>query len=228
MNKTARIAGLWYLLMAITAPIGLLYVPSKLIVPGNPAATAGNIAGAELLFRFGIASSLVCQIAFVFLVFTLYRLFKDVHQTSAALMVGLVVASVPIAILNVLNSLAVLVLLDKTNLLTAFGPDQINALITVFLSLQDQGTALSEIFWGLWLVPFGMLAFKSGFLPKTLGILLLLAGIGYLTHAACFILFPIAAGAVGTIVSIPEGIGEISMVLWLLIKGTTRSGIAAA
>src|ERR671925_2242847 len=119
-KKLARIAGLWYLLMAITGPIGLLYVPSKLIVPGNATATANNIMTSESLFRIGIASNLICQIAFIFLVLALYRLLNDVNQQYASLMVALVLVSIPIAFLNMLNPLAVLLLLSGSSFLSVF------------------------------------------------------------------------------------------------------------
>ena len=219
-KKLARIAGLWYLLMAITGPIGLLYVPSKLIVPGNATATANNIMTSESLFRIGIASNLICQIAFIFLVLALYRLLNDVNQQYASLMVALVLVSIPIAFLNMLNPLAVLLLLSGSSFLSVFEPDQLHALALVFLNLQEYGTVIVEIFWGLWLLPFGLLVFKSGFFPKILGVLLILACFGYVVHSFTFLLFPHYEAIVETYAGVPEGIGELSMVLWLLIMGT--------
>jgi hypothetical protein len=206
--------------MAITGPIGLLYVPSKLIVPGNATATANNIMTSESLFRIGIASNLICQIAFIFLVLALYRLLNDVNQQYASLMVALVLVSIPIAFLNMLNPLAVLLLLSGSSFLSVFEPDQLHALALVFLNLQEYGTVIVEIFWGLWLLPFGLLVFKSGFFPKILGVLLILACFGYVVHSFTFLLFPHYEAIVETYAGVPEGIGELSMVLWLLIMGT--------
>jgi len=219
LKKAARTAGFWYLLMAITGPIGLLYVPSKLIVPGDATATASNIEASELLFRIGIVSNLVCQIAFIFLVLALYRLLKGVNQQHASLMVALVLVAVPIAFLNMLNPLAALLLLSDEGFLTVFEPDQLHALVMVFLNLQEHGNIIAEIFWGLWLFPFGWLVFKSGFFPKILGVLLIIACFGYLVHSLTFLLFPHYEAIVSSYAAVPEAIGELSMVLWLLIKG---------
>jgi len=218
-KKAARNAGFWYLLMAITGPIGLLYVPSKLIVAGDATATSNNIMASESLFRIGIVSNFLCQLAFIFLVLALYRLLKGVNQQQASLMVALVLVSIPIAFLNMLNPLAVLLLLSGADFLTAFNPNQLYALVMVFLSLQEQGTIIVEIFWGLWLLPFGWLVFKSGFFPKILGILLILAGFGYVVSSFTYLLFPHYGEIVSSYASMPEAIGELSMVLWLLIKG---------
>ncbi|WP_373665353.1 hypothetical protein SPSIL_050040 [Sporomusa silvacetica DSM 10669] len=221
-KKTARIAGFWYLLMAITAPVGLLYVPSKLIVPGDAAATANNIIVSESLFRFGIVSSFICQIAFIFLVLALYRLLKEVNQKQAMLMVAFVLVSVPIAFFNMLNHVAALILLSGAGFLAVFEPNQLHALVMVFLKLQEHGTIIAQIFWGLWLFPFGVLVFRSGLFPKILGILLLIAGFGYVVHSFTFLLFPHYGDVVAQYVTVPEAVGELSIVLWLLIKGVTN------
>jgi hypothetical protein len=221
-KKLARIAGFWYLLMAITGPIGLLYVPSKLIVFGDATATVNNIMTFELLFRIGIVSNFLCQLAFIFLVLALYRLLKGVNEYQALLMVALVLVAVPIEFLNMLNSLAVLSLLSGAGFLAVFEPNQLQALAMFFLNLQEYGTMIAQIFWGLWLLPFGWLVFKSGFFPKILGVLLILAGLGYVIHCFTFFLFPQYAAMVASYASVPEGIGELSMVLWLLIVGANE------
>jgi hypothetical protein len=220
-KKIARTAGFWYLLMAITAPIGVLFVPSKLIVSSDATATANNIIASELLFRAGIVSSLICQIAFIFLVLALYRLLKEVNQKHALLMVALVLVSVPIAFLNMLNYIAALVLLSNASFLTVFQPSQLHALVMVFFNLQKHGTIIAQVFWGLWLFPFGLLVFKSGFIPKILGILLIIAGFCYLTHSFTFLLSPHYGDIVSQYTAMPEAIGELSIILWLLIKGVT-------
>lgn len=219
LKKTARTAGFWYLLMAITGPIGLLYVPAQLIVLGDATATAHNIMATESLFRIGIVSCLICQIAFIFLVLALYRLLKGVNQHHASLMVALVLVAVPIAFLNMLNPLTALLLLSGADFLTVFEPHQLHALAMVFLNLQQYGTTIVEIFWGLWLFPFGWLVFKSGFFPKILGVLLIIACFGYVVHSFTFLLFPRYEAMVASYAAVPEAIGELSMVLWLLIKG---------
>jgi Domain of unknown function (DUF4386) len=205
--------------MAITGPIGLLYVPSQLIVPEDATATANNIVASESLFRIGIVSCLLCQVAFIFLVLALYRLLKGVNQQHASLMVALVLVAVPIAFLNMLNPLAALLLLSDDGFLTVFEPDQLHALVMVFLNLQEHGNIIAQIFWGLWLFPFGWLVFKSGFFPRILGVLFIIACFGYLVHSLTFLLFPHYEAIVSSYAAVPEAIGELSMVLWLLIKG---------
>jgi hypothetical protein len=217
--KTARIAGLWYLLMLITAPIGLMYVPSKLIIAGNATATASNIMTSELLFRIGIMSNLICQISFIFLVLALYRLFKEVNEKYAKLMVSLVIVAVPIAFLNELTQIAALLVYSGADYLKVFEPNQLNSLAMLFLNLHEQGTFIVEIFWGLWLFPFGYLVIKSGFIPKVLGILLLIGCVSYLADSSVALLIPQLKGSVNSILMLPLAVGELSMILWLLIKG---------
>lgn len=228
-RRTARAAGLWYLLLAVFAPVGVLIVPAKLIVPGNASASLSNIAGSEFLFRFGIVANVVCQVAFVFLVLALYRLFEDVDLKLARLMVALVLVSVPIAFVNLLNPLAVLVLLQGgTSFARALPPGQVGALAMLFLSLQSHGVALVEVFWGLWLLPLGLLVFKSRFIPRTIGVLLVIACAMYVAHSLAWLLFPGIAASVNSVAAFFEAGGELSMVLYLLIKGTSEPRVPIA
>lgn len=219
-KKTARIAGLLYLIMGITAPIGIMYVPSVIIVPGDAMATAGNITHSELLYRLGIYSILMSQVSFIFLVLTLNRLFKGVNEKHAKLMVSLVIAAVPIAFLNELTQIVPLILLSGADFLKAFEQDQLNTLVMVFLKLHGQGIDLAAVFWGLWLFPFGYLVIKSGFIPKILGILLIIGCFAYLTDSSVALLIPRYRGVLGNLLMLPLAAGEILMILWLLIKGT--------
>lgn len=218
-RKTARIAGVLYLLMAVTGFFGIMYVPSTIIVRGDATATVNNILAYEWLFRVGIVSNLICQISFIFLVTVLYRLFKDVNRKHALLMLALVVASVPIAFLNMLNQIIALQLLSGSDFLKPFEPEQLNALVMVFLNLHLEGIAVVEIFWGLWLLPFGLLVFKSDFIPRILGVLLIIACFGYLTNSLVHLIFPHYGDTIALIVSAPQALGELAMMLWLLIKG---------
>lgn len=225
-QKTARIAGLLYLLMAISGPVGLMIVPSKIMVIGNAVATAQNIVANELLFRIGIMSNIICQTSFIFLVLVLNRLFKGVNENYAKLMVSLVITAVPIAFLNELNQIAALHILSGAEYLKAFNPDQLNALAMVFLNLHEQGTFIVGIFWGLWLFPFGYLVIKSGLIPKVLGVLLMIGCFSYLADSSVAILIP-KYKATTEILLLPLGIGEISMIFWLLFKGVTDQKPAA-
>ena len=168
--KALRTGALLYLLLIISAPIGLLYVPSTLIVPGDATATADHIRASEWLFRIGIGSELFHQAIAIFLVLALYRLFKPVNEQHAKLVVILgALVSVPIMFINVLNEIAALILVNGADFLSVFSKSQLDALALLFLRLHEQGTEIVQIFWGLWLFPYGILVIRSGFIPRLLG-----------------------------------------------------------
>ena len=218
-KRQARIAGALYLLMGVTAPIGLIYVPSRLIVSGDATATADRIRASEWLLRIGIASELFHQALAIFLVLALYRLFKAVNTTLAALVVILgALVSVPIMFVNVLNELAALTLVSGTAFLSAFDTRQLDALAYLFLRLHGQGIDVASIFWGLWLFPFGLLVIRSGFIPRVLGLLLIVAGVAYVVSAFTSLVLPRYASLVGQVAMVPE-FGEIPIIFWLAIWG---------
>jgi hypothetical protein len=223
-QQQARVAGFLYLLLALSAPIGLLYVPGKLIVSGNATATADNIRTSEWLLRIGIASELIHQIICVFLVLALYRLFKAVNDTHAKQMVILgALVSVPIMFVNVLNDIAALVLVSGADFLSVFEKPQLDALAYLFLRLHSQGITVASIFWGLWLFPFGMLVIRSGFIPRVFGVLLMIAGVAYLASSFATLVLPRYAPLVSQ-VALPLEVAELPIVFWLLIWGAkTRS-----
>lgn len=224
-HKAIRSAGLLYMLMAITAPIGLLYVPSTLIVPGNATATADNIRASESLLRIGIGSELFHQAIAVFLVLALYRLFKPVDEKHARLLVVLgALVSVPIMFLNVLNEIAALILVSGADFLSGFEKGQLDAFALLFLRLHGEGITIASIFWGLWLFPFGILVIRSGFIPRILGVLLFIAGFAYLTSAFTSILLPQHAHTVGEVAMVLE-IAEVPIIFWLFIKGVWPAGV---
>lgn len=224
-QKTAKIAGWLYLLMGITGAFGLMYVPSQLIVSGNATATANNIMAHELLFRFGIMSNFICQITFVFLALTLYHLFKGVDKLQARLMVAFVIVSIPITFLNSLNQTGALIMVSGDDYLKAVEPQTRQAIAMLFLNLYDQGIFVVGIFWGLWLFPFGMLIYKSKFLPKFLGVFLMINCFAYLIDSATILLFPDYHTFVSKLTIIPMSIGELSTILWLLIMGIRKTEI---
>jgi len=218
IKKQARVAGVLYLLMGITAPVGLIYVPSTLIVPGDAAATANHVKASELLLRVGIGSELFHQTVGIFLVLTLYRLFRAVSEKHAVMMVILALVPVPIVFLNVLNEIAALILVSGADFLSAFDKGQLDALGLFFLRLHSQGLVVAEIFWGLWLFPFGILVIRSGFIPRILGVLLIISGSAYLASSSASLLLPRYAHLVGQVVMV-LGSGELPMMFWLLIRG---------
>jgi hypothetical protein len=216
---TARTAGWLYLLVALTGAFSMMIVPERLIVRGNAAETAKNIAESETLFRAGIASGLLCQVIFLFLVLELDRLFRDVDPSTSKTMVTLVIASVPVAFLNLLNQMAVLTLTSGAEFLAVFAADQRNALMLLFLELYRHGLTAVELFWGLWLFPFGVLVLKSRYLPRLIGMLLIAACFAYVADSLVSLLLPRFEGALGSVTGIVAGLAEFATMMWLLVKG---------
>ena len=217
-NKAARVAGAVYLSLVLTAPFSLLYVPGKLIVRGNAAATASNILTHEMLFRLCIVSELLSSVIFICLGLALYRLLSGVNKTWAGAMVALVLVSATVGFLNVLNYVAALTLIHGTEVLGAFETPQLYALGMLFLRLHGQGEMMNEIFWGLWLFPFGLLVFRSGFLPRFLGVWLMLACFVWVALSLTALLFPPYYEAAFKMAQ-PVLFAELAIMLWLLIKG---------
>lgn len=226
-KKNARVAGLLYLAL-LGAPLRLIYIPSKLIVTGNATATANNIAAHELLFRFGIVVDLFTGIMSLFLMLALYRLLKGVNQGLAVLMVILgSLLSTPIYFLNTVNDAAALLLIRGGDFLHVFDKPQRDAAAMLFLRLQHHGVRVNEIFWGLWLIPFGILVFRSRFLPRILGVWLILNSLPYLATSVAGLLFPQYEATVWNI-GFPLTLGELAIMLWLLIRGAKVQPLAAA
>lgn len=222
MNETkrqARIAGLWYLGVFLTAPIGLLYVPGKIVVSGDAAATAENLRAHAGLLRLGIASELVHQVLILFVVLALYKLFRGVDEFLAKQVVVLgALVSVPIMFVNVLNDVAASILASGPDFLAAFDRPQLDALAYFFLRLHGRGIVVASVFWGLWLIPFGRLVIRSRFIPPLLGWLLLVAGAGYLADAIAALVLPDLRPYVAPVVQVLI-FGEVPIIFWLAIWG---------
>ena len=217
-DKAARVAGAVYLSMAVTAPFSLIYIPRTLIVRADATATANNIMAHETLFRLGIVADLITSVIFVFLVMALYRLLSGVNKKHASLMVALVLVSAAVGFMNVLNNIAALTLFLGTDFPAVFEKPQRDALAMLFLRLHGQGLVINEIFWGLWLIPLGMLVYRSRFLPRFLGVWLILNGFAYLALAFMGLLLPQYYDLAFRI-ALPALLGEMAIVLWLLIRG---------
>ncbi len=224
-KKDARIAALFYVLMGLPAPFALIYIPRTLIVRGDAAATAKNILAHEMLFRVGIFGELFSAVAFILLALALYRLLSVVNKTQASLMVILVAISAAITFANVVNNIAALTLF-RGDFLAALDKRQLEALGMLFLGLHHQGLVVNQIFWGLWLLPFGALVMRSGFIPRILGVLLLVNGFAYVVISLTSLLFP-GHGSVVFNASLPALLGELWIMLWLLIKGVKVQPSAA-
>ena len=216
--KNARIAGAIYLSMVVTGPFSLMYVPGKLIVKGNATATAANVLAHDTMFRLAILGNLLGSVIFVCLAIALYRLFREVNKTQSLLLVGLVLVSSAVGFVNELNNLCALILFRGGDFLSVFDKDQLDALGMLFVRLHGQGNVINEILWGLWLVPFGVLVYKSRFLPHILGIWLVVNGAVWVVISLTGLFSPQNYSMVFKM-SQPVLFGEMAIMLWLLIKG---------
>jgi hypothetical protein len=225
-KNPGRFAGSLYLLTSIVGFFAMMYVPSKLIVHGNAAATASNIAANEMLFRLGIAGELIGYAGFIFVALALYDLLKGISRRQAWLMVTLLVIQVPISFLNELNFFAALTLVRGADFLSIVEKPQREALTMLFLNLHFHGYVVNEIFWGLWLLPLALLVYRSRFLPRFLGVWLGLAGLGWVSLSLTGVLLPQYYEKMFNFTQ-PAVFGEIAFMLWLVIKGATPLALGA-
>lgn len=218
IRKTARFAGLLYFIWVITGIYGLMYVTPRTIVRGDAAATANKILANELVFRMGIMNDIISSAIWVFLVMALYRLFKQVNIHQAQLLVALVIVQIPaVFFMEALNITALLMV--KGDMIETFEPGQRQEVALLLWSIADRAAIPLEMYWGLWLLPFGLLVYKSGFIPRILGIFLLLNGVTYMIHCCTHLFLPGYQTLVFNL-SVPFWIlGEISITLWLLVIG---------
>jgi hypothetical protein len=215
IKTTARIAGFLYLLQIPLGVFGILYIPKVLMVPGNMAETASNILENEFLFRLGIVSTILCALVTVATALYIYKVLRYVNEYYAKWILLFTLIVAPISMLNELNSVAVLLLLKSQELATIFTPDQLHSLVSVFLDLHKYGHQIAGIFFGLWLVPMGYLVYKSTYIPKVIGVFLIITSLGYLIDFTTFFLYP----DFPLTISEYTWLGEVLMVLWLLIMG---------
>lgn len=227
IRKNARVAGVLYLLMVITGPFVLIYVPGKLFVLGDAAATVRNILAHETLFRVFTVVELLSELIFILTVLALYRLLKGVGQQLAGVMVVLVMVDAPRAFMSVAYHSATLAFVRGADFLAVFDEPQRNAMAMLLLNLDKHGTIVSEAFWGLWLLPLGLLVFRSGFMPRFLGGWLFLNGVAYVVMSAMGLLLPQYVKTYELIVT-PILFGEVALMLWLLIVGARARTPAAA
>jgi hypothetical protein len=219
ISRNARIAGFIYLLLAIAGPLRLLYIPNTLFVHGDAAATVNNIATHAMLFRMGIVSDLFCGVIGILLVLALYRLFKEVDQKWAVLMVMLG-GVMPAAMYSfiVLNDSATLILAQGADFLSVIDKPQRDALAMLFLRMHSQAILAAMIYWGLWLFPLAVLIWKSRFMPRFLAVWLIINGIAYLVQSLTGLLFPKYEDTVGNFI-FPALFGEVAFLLWILVMG---------
>jgi len=219
IRNPGRVVGLWYLLLVFAGPLRLIYIPNKLFVEGNASATASNIAAHEWLFRFGMLSEVLGAVVLIFLTLAFYRLFKDVDEYLAVLLV--ITGGIMPATFTLLHSA-----IDGTALavargdagFAALGQSQRDAFVLLFLRFNHYEVVSAEILWGVWLFPMGALTYKSGFLPRFIGVWLIINGAAYVVLCLTGILFPAYQDKV-FLYAQPALFAELAIMLWLLIKG---------
>lgn len=223
-KKTARLAGVLYLIVVITGIISLGYIPKQLIFWRDETKTFNNILQNENLFRLGIFSSVICYLAFIFMPLVLRELFKSVNQFVANAMVISALVSIPVSFINLQNKYLILDIIHKEQYLKNYSESQFHALVMFHLNQYEYGIFISTFFWGLWLLPFGYLVYKSGFIPKIFGILLMLGCFGYVTNFFGNTLFANYKDCgFSTIIGKIPSVAEIGICLWLLIIGVKKS-----
>lgn len=228
LSKNARVAGLLYIVASGVGVVRLLYIPSALFVHGNAAATANNIATHESLFRWGIVSYLLASALWLFVPLALYRLLKEVDQALAVLMVILgSLMQVPIFFVNTANDMATLLFARGADFLSVFDKPQREAFARLFLNLHHQLDLANMMFAGLWLFPFGLLVYKSRFLPRLLGVWLMIACFAWLAFSFSGFLLPGYEDKVFAVIQ-PFTLGEVVIMLWLVIMGAKEQRLAAA
>jgi hypothetical protein len=226
-RNPGRVAGFWYLLLCVIGPLRLIYIPTKLFVTGNAAATVNNIAAHEWLFRFGIVGDLACGVILIFLVLAFYRLFKGVDPNLAVLVV--IFGGVMPAIINfvgVVTDASALMVIRGADFLSVFDKPQRDALVLLFLHLRDRQNTAAEILWGVWLLPLAVLVYRSRFLPRFLGVWLALGGVAYIILSLTGELVPQYQQKVFAYAQ-PALFGEVAITLWLVIMGARPPALDA-
>ncbi len=239
--RLARTAGLLYLAVAVLAAFAFGYVLTRVYVPGDAATTAANVVANAGLVRLGVVADLAQATIMVFLAMTFYRLLRHVNKSAASAMVILVAIATTIMCLNLVFEFAALLVATNSANAAAFGAQGAGALVLLLLDMHHYGFLIAQIFFGLWLMPLGYLAYKSEMFPKALGIVLIVAGVCYLVDVLTGFLVPDFGARIHMFVAvIPPTIAEFWMVLYLLVKGvrapsgrtpaqsTPRAGAVAA
>lgn len=218
-QRYARVAGILYLAIILLGTFGELYVRGTLVVSGDTAATSAAIAASPLIWRAGIAGDLLMHVFDVPVIVVLYYLLRPVSRSLAlfATLINLVQTAVLVA--NKMNLLVPLLLLENSSYLAAFSSEQLYALSSLAIKAHGYGFGIGLIFFGVACLVRGYLIFKSGFLPKALGVLMAIAGLSYLINSFALLLAPSFATAIFPGILMPAFVGELSLTLWLIVKG---------
>jgi len=222
-----HLAGLSYFIVVLTGVFSLMYVPSELINNAAPAITIDNIRNNMFLFRLDIVANILCYLAFMALPLLLYQVLKPVHKIMAQAMVLLALMSIPISFMSITHKLNILDLLTDPVLSSLINETSLIAQVFFHLKQFNNGISIVSFFWGSWLFPFGLLVYKSGFLPKSLGILLIAGSIGYMINLfGGILLVNYYELGLSSYFSLPASIGEIGTCLWLLIMGDRKGFVS--
>ena len=227
-KQTARLTGILYIAMSLPAAISLTYFPSRFLVPSDPAATAAKITAAKDLYRLLVFADVLSGVLALCLAVTAYKLFKDVNRTYARLVVLCLIVQASMQFAVVMTQLAPLVLLNGGKYWSAFTQNQLEALVQGFLVLRGQGIGVLSIYWGLWLLPLGLLTYRSGFIPRIIGIFLLIAGSAYVLSALSFLLLPAYYRTIFWAAAPIYGLGELSFINYLIFKGVRSEQLEVA
>ncbi|MBX9927371.1 MAG: DUF4386 domain-containing protein [Gemmatimonadaceae bacterium] len=214
-RRAARVAGMVYLLVVLSGMFSIAYVPGQVTVRGDAAATLQRVAEHAMLYRWGILAGFICSTAFLLLPLALLRVFAEQDLRLTALMVALAAVSVPIAFANAFHRLDLLALSAAPATLT---PPVTAGLAWQAIAGEANGILVSKIFWGLWLIPFGLLVLRSAVIPRTLGVLLVIGGVSYVVDVVCRTLIPeFRAFPIAGFVTMPASLAELSTCGWLLL-----------
>jgi len=225
LKKTARIAGLWYLGFTL-GPFYLLYVPAKTVVSNDAAATATRILAHETLFRWGMLAETLGAVIFTGLALALYRLFEDVDRHRARQLVALVLISSVIGAVTVIFSAGALLVFSSAGPFAGFDAHTREAIGMLLIRMRGHATGINQVFWGLWLLPFGWLVMRSNFLPRWLGYWLMLDGVAWMVLSVTWFLAPAYTNALFRYFQ-PVFMAELVIMLWLLIVGARERPLAA-
>jgi hypothetical protein len=226
LKRTARIAGLWYLGFTL-GPFYLLYVPSKTIVHNDASATAARILGHETLYRWGMLAETLGAVIFIGLSLALYRLFENVDRHRARQLLSLVLVSSALGLVAAVFSAAALLAFRGGDTFAAFDSHTREAVGMLLVRIHGQANGINQMFWGLWLLPFGSLVVSSRFLPRWLGYWLMLDGLAWVVMSVTWFLAPNHTDALFRYFQ-PVFMAELAAMLWLLIMGAKEKPLAAA
>jgi len=218
-----RIGGVLYLIIIVLGLVGEAFVRSRIIISGDATATAANIRSLESLWRFGIAAEFVLLISAIALAVIFFVLLRPVSRDLALLAVCFNLVSLAVEAVAALNLVAALFPLGNAEYLTAFQPEQLYAMATLSVKSHSYGFGVALIFFGCECLILGYLIFRSGYLPKALGVLMQIAGLSYLTNSFALLLAPNLANRIFPAILLPAFVGEASLCLWLLVKGVNVS-----